>query len=83
LLAVVSALAPFPHREPLPNEVEDGIPSVYFFSQLYLQNVLVIDLLGPSLEDLFDGYGRKFTPKTVAMIGTQLVLVVRVFSLLD
>jgi hypothetical protein len=83
LLAVVSPLAPFPHSEPWPNEVKDGIPNVYFFGHLHLHNVLVIDLLGLSLEELFDGCGRTFTFKTVAMIATQLVRVVRVFSLLD
>ena len=38
-----------------------------------MHNVLVIDLLGPNLEDLFDMCGRKFTIKTVCMAAKQMV----------
>jgi casein kinase 1 len=46
---------------------------VHFFGQEGLHNVLVIDLLGPNLEDLFDMCGRKFTTKTVCMAAKQMV----------
>ena len=50
-----------------------GIPQIYHFGQEGLHNILVIDLLGPSLEDLFDMCGRKFSVKAVCMAARQMV----------
>jgi casein kinase 1 len=50
-----------------------GVPQVHHFGQEGLHNVLVIDLLGPNLEDLFDMCGRKFSIKTVCMAAKQMV----------
>jgi casein kinase 1 len=50
-----------------------GVPNAYYFGQEGLNNILVIDLLGPSLEDMFDICGRKFSVKTVAMLAIQMV----------
>jgi predicted Ser/Thr protein kinase len=45
-----------------------GLPKMHFFGQEGDFNVMVIDLLGPSLEELFEYCRRKFTLKTVLML---------------
>ncbi|KAJ3029361.1 UNVERIFIED_CONTAM: casein kinase I [Siphonaria sp. JEL0065] len=50
-----------------------GIPSAYYFGQEGLHNVLCIDLLGPSLEDMFDLCHRKFSVKTTCMVAKQMI----------
>ncbi|KAF9565376.1 kinase-like protein [Agrocybe pediades] len=50
-----------------------GVPQVHYFGQEGLHNILVIDLLGPNLEDLFDMCQRKFSIKTVCMAAKQMV----------
>ena len=56
-----------------PRHCTVGVPQVHHFGQEGLHNVLVIDLLGPNLEDLFDLCGRKFSIKTVCMAAKQMV----------
>lgn len=51
----------------------EGIPQVHYFGTEGLHNCLIIDLLGPNLEDLFDMCGRKFSLKTVCMLALQMV----------
>lgn len=50
-----------------------GIPGVKWFGSEGDYNVLVIDLLGPSLEDLFNYCNKKFTLKTVLMLADQMI----------
>jgi serine/threonine protein kinase len=48
-----------------------GIPKTYYYGVEGDYNVLVMDLLGKSLENLFEGNARKFSVKTVVMFGIQ------------
>jgi len=53
--------------------VEAGVPHLKWFGVEPEHNVMVIDLLGPSLEDLFNYCNRKLSLKTVLMLADQLV----------
>eukprot|EP01063_Lacrimia_lanifica_P040236 TRINITY_DN905_c0_g4_i1.p2 TRINITY_DN905_c0_g4~~TRINITY_DN905_c0_g4_i1.p2 ORF type:complete len:313 (+),score=128.48 TRINITY_DN905_c0_g4_i1:159-1097(+) len=50
-----------------------GIPQVKYVGVEGEFNVMVIDLLGPSLEELFTYCGRKLSLKSTLMLGEQLI----------
>lgn len=54
-------------------ELVEGIPRIYYYASQKNHNLLVMDLLGPSLEDLFNACGRKFSLKTVLMLADQMI----------
>lgn len=52
---------------------EAGIPHLKWYGVEGEYNCMVIDLLGPSMEDLFNYCSRRFNLKTVLMLADQMV----------
>ena len=50
-----------------------GIPHIRWYGPERDYNVLVMDLMGPSLESLFSQTLRKFSLKTVLMLIDQMI----------
>jgi serine/threonine protein kinase len=59
------------HRDPLAKA--NFVPEVSYFGVEKNKNLMVFDLLGPSLEKLFKLCNRKFAIKTVLMVADQML----------
>lgn len=59
------------HSEP--TDFDKGIPQVYYSGSEGEYNIMVMDLLGPSLEDLLNKTNRRFSLKTVLLLIDQMI----------
>lgn len=50
-----------------------GIPQIYDFIQTPVYNIMCMELLGPSLEDLYNTYNRKLNIITILKLGIDIV----------
>ena len=51
----------------------EGIPRVHCYGNNQIHNLLVEELLGKSLEDIFNSYGKPFSLKTVCVLGMEMI----------
>jgi casein kinase 1 len=54
-------------------EVAIGFPRLHWYGVEDSHNIMIIDFLGPSVEDLFEFCNRKFSLKTVLMLADQFI----------
>src|SRR3972149_7392740 len=51
-----------------------GLPKIFNFIQTKDYNIMIMQLLGPSLEDLFNKNNRQFSLSTVLALADQLIV---------
>ena len=51
----------------------EGVPKVYCYGNNLIHNLLVEELLGKSLEDLFNAHRKPFSLKTVCVLGIEMI----------
>ncbi|OUM68394.1 hypothetical protein PIROE2DRAFT_58068 [Piromyces sp. E2] len=51
----------------------EGMPKVLYYGRLEKDNIMIMELLGPSVEALFRLCHNHFSMKTICMIGKQLI----------
>ena len=73
-LAYEAKVYKFLHKH---NEENLGIPSILYFSNEDDYNVMVMELLGPSLEDFFNISNRKFSLKTVLKLAIDMLSLIQ------
>ena len=57
---------------------QTGISQMFWFGQQDYFNFLIIELLGPNLEDLFNTCKRKFSLKTVLMLADRMIALIEI-----
>lgn len=55
---------------------QNGIPKVYECIQTDDYNIIVMELLGQSLEDVFNNSGRKFSISTILFLGINILKII-------
>ncbi|KAM3127013.1 hypothetical protein pb186bvf_020892 [Paramecium bursaria] len=64
------------HEYQLLNQLQGpGIPKIYWFGQFEDKTVMVMELLGYNLEQLFNLVNRRFELKTMLMLIDQMVVI--------
>ena len=55
----------------------EGIPKIYCYGNNQTHNILIQELLGRSLEDIFNSCNKKFSLKTVCVLGIEMLKRIR------